>query len=119
MSGMKLAGMSVTDGSASAVAVGGGTVVSVDSSSSATAYQCEMPRQEEICTVEAYRQAAAEKTSYHPGGRNVLIGIGYCVYIVPGLAMYWAFDSGRDGKIARANTVEADRLRSCRMTAAR
>lgn len=90
MRGMVMAGVDVSHSSASAVAVTPGRhpVVARGSGYSET-YQCrEATSQQDYCRIRAYQYAAQRKMNYSTTGKNVAIGVGWVLYILPGLVLY-------------------------------
>lgn len=110
--------MSVTQRASVGVAEGGGTVIRERSTSTATSYQCEPPAPEDACFIEAYRDGAATKGTYRTGGRNLLLGVGYLAWVIPGLLMHSAFEAARADEISQVDASEAQSLNACAPRAA-
>ncbi len=80
----------------------------------ASGYQCVRPATErERCEIEAHAQAGTVKDDFGVLGRNIAIGVGYLVYIIPGLVMYFVFDSQKDDVEEEAASRRAAGLSHC------
>jgi hypothetical protein len=100
-------------GSTSSVSAGG-TVGATTGIFGASGYQCVRPTSErERCEIEANAAAGRTKDDYGVVGKNVIIGVGYLLYIVPGVLMYFIFDGHKDSVEEDANTRRDQQLRRC------
>lgn len=113
LEGMKLTGASLAGAESVTTAYAGGTTVVAVDSTSGTTYQCAVPEPQERCAVDAYRQGAAQKAAYDPRARNVVIGIGYCAWILPGIVAYAIMQNGRTDIATAADRAEVQALNSC------
>lgn len=57
---------------------------------------------DEVCEVSAANTSMSVKMGFSPGGPNFLIGVGYVVFIVPGIVLYLLFDHQSDAAAANA-----------------
>jgi hypothetical protein len=70
-------------------------VGSTSASSSATITRCAKPKTDaEVCRVKAAQEsmAAGQEHNNNVSGKNMAMGFGYLMYVVPGLALnyYWS-----------------------------
>ncbi len=80
----------------------------------ASGYQCVRPATErERCEIQAHASAGAIKDDFGVTGRNVAIGVGYLLYIIPGIIMYFVFDSQKDDVEGEADSRRAAGLNRC------
>jgi len=95
--GMILEGMSLSTSGGVGVATVNGTTAIARSSSYGETVACRRPATStDHCEVASYSEAARRKGEFNTGWRNLLIGVGYVVYILPGLVLYLVFDSQSD-----------------------
>lgn len=95
LQGMVLTGMSVSNSSSSDVTVGGGHTYVTSGSIDESSVQCRVPATTaERCAVDHTLKPAAMKLDYNAKIRNLLIGTGYVLFIVPGIVASIAFISG-------------------------
>ena len=101
---------SVRDDSGSARAYNYRTQSVVRASSFNRSISCERPKSEvDNCEIESTGQAGILKSEYNSGvlARNYLIGAGYFLWVLPGVAAYYYYDSKRDSVL---ENIEAQRL---------
>jgi hypothetical protein len=109
--GMVLAGVSLSSSGGVGVATGGGRTVVATSSSYGEDVICMRPATPaDACEVQGARVSADQKLDFSAIGWNLTIGIGYVLFILPGVVMYFVADSqsdavGREAERAGANTT--------------
>jgi hypothetical protein len=109
--GMVLAGVSLSSSGGVGVATSGRHTAVASSSSYSEDVICVRPvTPVDTCEVQGGRVAAARKLDFSDLGWNLTIGIGYVLFILPGVVMYFVADSqsdavGREAERAGANTT--------------
>jgi hypothetical protein len=107
---MVLTGMAMSSGGAVATATDGTTTAWARSSSYGESVSCQRPMTPaEVCEVRGALVARGIKLDYSTDWRNVLIGIGYVLYILPGVVLYFALDGGDE--VAEEATLAGIRVR--------
>lgn len=92
----------------------GGTVGREAGRFGGTDYGCARPRNEQdMCEIAAFAHMADEKMSFRTTLRNLLIGAGYIVYVVPGVVLYFVFDHQRNKVMRKGDRIRLSVLTSC------
>jgi hypothetical protein len=117
--GLVLNGVVSSHGETVAVASGGAIVVA-NAESTDESVSCRRPATiDETCEVRAATASLRVKLDFGTGWRNAMIGVGYVVYILPGLVLLLIFDSQKNSTADDAENVYADTLYRCRHDALR
>jgi len=94
-----------------------GTVVPVVSRGSAESVSCRVPATpKDECQIKAASLSRDRKESYDTLGRNLLLGVGWVTFIVPGLAMYIVFSGQRNDASNEANLIFEQTYADCMKT---
>lgn len=100
--GMVLDGVTVTSGTA--VARAGDTRAIAHSYGESISCR-RVVTKEEKCEAYAAQFSWAPKARYQAGGRNMLIGIGWLLLLIPGAIAYNSFNNGRTELINGSNAA--------------
>jgi hypothetical protein len=112
--GMLLAGVSSYSSSSSGVATTGGTTAWARGASYDEGVSCRRPEtHEEKCEVTGAMVSRDIKLGFAERPRNVVIGAGYILFVVPGLLMYMIFSNDKSETHARAKSERAAVLARC------
>lgn len=67
--------------------------------------------------IEAFKDSFRPSASFNRqlDWKNFLIVIGYCVYLLPGIAAYIYFDSDRDSALFRSKDIREESLKACEL----
>ena len=118
--GMALQGVTLSSGVSTGFAAGnnGGYLYS-RGAAYGQAVSCQMPTSaQQQCIIAAARRSGFMKADYEPFGRNVLIGLGYVLFIIPGIALSIVFEVGRDDYEDEALAAYNSELQRCVQPAA-
>jgi hypothetical protein len=105
---MHLVGLDFQSGSSHAVASNGRSAVA---HSYGTAVRCETPKSEaESSHVAIVRQSLDPKIEYNNaiGGKRLMTGIGYVLWIVPGIGLKLYFDSEYDNAVEQSYKIRSE-----------
>lgn len=111
--GMKLAGVSDTNGSSTSFMPGVGAVVS---GGRAESVSCEVPQSDaDLCKVKYYSATAAPKLEYNDGigTKRLVTGTGYFLFVLPGVIAKLAYDSQLDGAVDASNDIAKQNASMC------
>lgn len=112
--GMVVEGVAMSSGSDVTVATNLRTTAVARTNSYSETALCRRPATpEETCEARASGASAVEKLGYSPGWRNVLIGVGYVFWILPGLVLFVVFDSQYDNTITDAEGARLTAQQQC------
>lgn len=89
--GMALGGVNVSSGGASGGAYVNGRWIYAGASYGGETAICVQPQPGQVCEVRANLVSAERKLDFGTGWRNLVIGVGYVAFILPGLLFYVGF----------------------------
>lgn len=77
---------------------------------------CIRPEAEEVCDVEAYQKSAEIKSMWNSvkGQKNMIIGAGYLLYVVPGILAYFIFQGERSSYVNDASLANNEHYDFCK-----
>jgi hypothetical protein len=113
--GMAMAGAVVSDGGANSTVSDsrGHTSTAYASSHSDTAVCARAVTFQEQCEVRAAAIAGAIKADFAVRSRNFALGVGYVLYVLPGVILYFLFDSQANATMREAELAASDIHRRC------
>lgn len=77
---------------------------------------CSLPKtSEEACTINAWREVANPKVEYNEGigAKKLITGVGYVIYIFPGLIAKIGFDSQAKMSIRKSMEIAKTAFQKC------
>jgi hypothetical protein len=112
--GLALHGIAMASGRDVGVASADGVTVVATSSSYDENVSCRRAMtHEEVCELQAPAASLRVKLDFSTGWRNALIGVGYVAYILPGVILWFVFDSQSDAAGDRAHRTAQSAYASC------
>ncbi len=112
--GMLLGGMSMSSATSRGVAVSGEYVAVARGDAYSEAVSCVRPSTvDEQCEVEGERASLGKKAEFSPTGYNIALGIGYLLYILPGLVIYVFVHDADEGAAIDARQAGYAARNSC------
>jgi hypothetical protein len=111
--GMMLASVTDTDSSAAAYGSNGSTAYARGNAESVS---CEVPKTEvQSCEVRRLGAVAGPKVEYNSGltGKKWVTGIGYVLYVLPGVGAKLYYDSKLDKAVAQSQKIDAETKDAC------
>ena len=112
--GMVLAGMSMASATSTGVASVGGYVAVSNGAAYSEAVSCVRPMSvDQQCEIEGAQWSLAKKGEFSPTGYNVLLGVGYVFYVIPGLIIYAFVHDADEYAAADAERVGQAARNSC------
>lgn len=81
--------------------------------------QCAIPKTDaDKCALDVYERSLAPLHRFNQGvpGKNILIGVGYCLYIIPGIVGLIYFNGQKDEALDDSDQMIKTSLKSCEQT---
>ena len=116
--GMKLGGVTHSSGSTSLYDPNSGRVLSADSSGKG--FSCVPPESEkDKCEIDRLNLAVQPKVDYNSnlGTKKWVTGVGYVLYIVPGVVAKLVYDGKYDTAMEKSQEIASKPENSCRAPA--
>ncbi len=114
LDGMALGGVMHSSSRSVGVATSGRYTAVATGSSYSDGVLCVMPMPDQRCEVAGARVSALEKLDFSETPRNAVIGIGYLLWILPGVVMYFVFDAASDTAGREAEALGLRTRMQCR-----